>query len=119
MTCRAVGTTTITANVSGVLGDLEVDVRTVVGGPDELVGLSFLPTSLGCFVTGSPAFVLVAEFGDGTNEDVTNAFGTFYQSLNPSVVKILSNQPVCVQRGETIIRADFAGFQASANITVQ
>jgi len=110
--CVTEGTATITVNVSGVLGTVEVEVRTAVGGPDEVVGLRFLPTALSCGVTGSPAFVLIAEFGDGTSEDVTNALDTTYQSLNPSVAKILSNQVVCVQRGQTIIRAEFAGLLA-------
>jgi len=117
--CVAVGSTTITANVSGVLGTVAVEVVAVEAAPDELVALRFSSATLNCAVTGAPTFTLTAEFGDGHTEDVTHSDATAYRSDNSNIVLVLNNEPTCVQRGTTTLRADYGGLTASAIVVVQ
>ncbi len=116
--CLSEGPATILAGVSGVTSVLSVEVGAVAADPDELVDLRIIPSSVDCDLSQAAAFVVIAEYGDGSTVGVTSGSRTQYLSADSSVALVFEGQIICVQQGQTSIQAMFGEHTASATVNV-
>jgi hypothetical protein len=116
--CINEGTATITADVSGVTGELDVNVLPVSANPDEVVDLQISPAVVECSPAAPPVFTVTADFGDGRTVDVTANDGTQYQTSNSNAVIIIQGRPQCIGQGQATVQATFGDATATVVVNV-
>ena len=117
--CINEGAATITADVSGVTGELDVNVQPVTADPEAIVDLRISPASVECSPAQPAEFTVIADYGDGRTADVTEDDRTQYQTSNSNVALVIQNQVVCIGQGQATVQATFGEFAATVTVNVR
>ena len=113
--CQAVGTTTIEVSYNGVSASQAVEVS---GDATELVDLAIQPSSISCVMPGYAEFAVVATYGDGHTEDVTDDPALTLSTSDPTITQPIGDQFSCSQAGSATIQAEFGDLTATASVVV-
>jgi 6-phosphogluconolactonase (cycloisomerase 2 family) len=111
-TLHAYGTTTITAQRSGVIGSSSF---TVTAAP--LVGLHVTPIAVTIAPGESRQLHATAIYSDNVTLDVTSS--AIWTPLAPAVASVTAGLATGLAGGTTTINATFGGFTASAQLSVR
>ena len=117
--CLSEGSAMISANVEGVTGTLNVAVGATAPDPNELVDLRISPSSIDCSLAQPASFAVIAEFGDGSTEDVSGSSETQFGISDNGVLLLLGGEVICVQEGQATLQATFRELVALATVTVR
>jgi pimeloyl-ACP methyl ester carboxylesterase len=101
-----------------ILGPFTVNVLTRA----TLAGLTAEPESVVLFnYSGDESLVVTGQFSDGVDRTITGpAFGTTYQSAEPSIASVSADGTIeAAGVGTTTITVSNAGFQALVDVEVQ
>ncbi|HWG76944.1 MAG TPA: PilC/PilY family type IV pilus protein [Steroidobacteraceae bacterium] len=114
----AVGSTTITATLTGISGDTTLTVTPYVAPvPPTLNSLVVTPATASIYIGNSQQFTATAYFSDGTTQDVTSSAS--WTSSNNGVATISGGGRATGHIvGSVTITATYEGAQGTANLSV-
>lgn len=111
------GTTTLTANLNGVVATTTITVNTAVPPVKTLVSLNIVPSSLDLATNQSKSLVVQANYSDQSVVNVTSQ--SAFSSSNQNVATVNTSGVVTTTTaGSTTITASFGGLTQSILVNV-